>query len=304
MSIDIKFPSYFFINKLYKEFCGIQKSFKEAKYVIIGIPYENTITYRPGTKFAPSYIRDVSINIETYCLLSKMYFEDVDFYDIGDIDVVGIKIEEALRRISLVIEDIKRENKIPVCIGGEHSITYGIVRSIKPDTIICFDAHLDLRDEYPISIKYGHATIMRRIYEDLGIKNIIYIGSRAFSKEEFNFATKHDLKIFSMEEIDENKKDVINELSHIVNSSKKIYISVDMDVFDPSIAPGVGTPEPYGISFKDFLDIVKNILDKKVEGLDIVEVSPLYDNGLTSILASKIIFECVSLLYKKIKPKS
>jgi agmatinase len=303
MSTDFKFGSSFFINKLYKEFCGIQKSYKEAQYIIIGIPYETTVTYRPGTKFAPSYIREASTNIETYCILSKMYFEDVEFYDIGDIDVNGVKIEEALRRISMVIEDIKRENKFPVCIGGEHSITYGIVRSIKPDTLVIFDAHLDLRDEYPITIKYGHATVMRRIYEDLGIDNIIYIGSRAFSKEEFNFATKKGFKIFSSDEINENIKYIIDELSDLLNKSKRLYISVDMDVFDPSVAPGVGTPEPYGINFKDFLNIIKNVLDKRIEGFDIVETSPLFDNGISSVLAAKIIFECVSFLYKKSKTK-
>jgi len=292
----------FYTSKLSKEFGGIQKNFEEAKFIILGIPYDSTSTYRTGSRFAPSVIREASFNVETNGILSNDFLENVKFYDLGDLEVLGIEIKEALRRISLVIEELVEGNKIPVCIGGEHTITYGILRSIKSiDTLVIFDAHLDLRDEYPFGIKYGHATVFRRVYEDFRIPKIIYIGSRAWSKEEISYLKKHEnFKLITSFEIINNLKDAINRLKTFVSDSKNVYLSIDVDVFDISQAPGVSNPEAFGIFYNDFINMLKIILDLKILGIDLVEVCPNYDNGITSILASKILIECLTYLSNKL----
>lgn len=291
--------SFIYLNKLYKEFAGFQKSPQNAFFIILGIPLDITTTFRPGTRFAPSSIREASINIETYSFLANEYFESVNFYDAGDIDLTGIELKETLRRISLVIEDIYVSKKFPVVIGGEHTITYGIIKSLPIELLIIFDAHLDLRDEYPFGVKYGHATIMRRINEDLGISNFLFVGSRAWCKEEFDFTKGKKFKIITSNYIHSNLSLAIDEIKDYIKKFKRIYLSIDMDVFDPSFAPGVSNPEPYGLNIHEFFSILKEILSKKLIGIDLVEVTPNFDNGMTSILASKILFECLTYLQFK-----
>jgi agmatinase len=289
--------SQIYLTKAYKEFGGIQKSPRNALFIIVGMPYDSTTTFRPGTRFAPSAIREASINIETNSLLSTTFLEDVEFYDVGDLDLIGLDIREALRRITSISQEAVSMKKILLSIGGEHTITYGILKGMKFDTLFIFDAHLDLRDEYPAGVKYGHATVIRRIYEEFRPAKLFIIGARAFSKEERKFAENNNINILDIRYIKENFNECIKKIKGATENSSRIYISIDMDVFDPTYAPAVSNPEPFGLSLSEFLNLIKSMLSRKVVGVDLVEVSPLYDNGNTAILASKILLECMATIW-------
>ncbi len=289
--------SQIYLNKSYKEFAGIQKSLKNAYFIIVGMPYDSTTTYRPGARFATTAIREASLNIETNSILAKAFLEDVAFYDAGDLDIVALEVKEALRRITFLSEDVSNAKKVLVAIGGEHTITYGIAKGIKFDTIVIFDAHFDLRDEYPVGVRYGHATVVRRIYEDIRPPKMMLIGTRAFSKEEMEFVKDKEIKYIPSELIKEDLNSSIEKVRTFIKDSSKIYLSIDMDVLDPSVCPGVSNPEYYGLTLYEFFKLLKPILSRKIVGLDLVEVCPPYDNGITSLLASKILLECISTIW-------
>jgi len=292
------FPySQIYLTKANRDFAGLQKSPKNSYFVIVGMPYDSTTTFRPGTRFAPTSIRDASVNIETNSILSGIFLEDVDFFDAGDLDLIGMDVREALRRITSLSQEAYENKKILISIGGEHTITYAITRGLKFDSIFIFDAHLDLRDEYPLSVKYGHATVTRRICEDITPPNITIIGARAYSKEELEFAKKKEINVIDISKIKEDFQECINLIRKIVKESTRIYISIDMDAIDPSIAQGVSNPEPFGLSLFEFFKLLTPLLNKKVVGLDLVEVCPLYDNGSTSVLAAKILLESMATIW-------
>jgi|BEDMetMinimDraft_2_1075160.scaffolds.fasta_scaffold02183_8 agmatinase len=281
-----------------KEFGGIKKRVEDAKFVIFGVPYDATTTFRPGTRFAPSSIREASINIETVSILTKDYLEYVNFYDAGDLDVIGLDVKECLRRITTTIEDIVRSGRFPIMIGGEHTITYAAIKALRPDQIIIFDAHFDLRDEYPTGTKLSHATVSRRIYEDIGVKNIVYLGVRAWSKEEYDFLKNTDIHVYDILSLKYSFNEALNTIKNLTRNHEKVYISIDMDALDPSHAPGVSNPEPNGIYTHEIYPILKELINEKLIGMDIVEVCPSFDNGNTSILAAKILIECLTLWNK------
>ncbi len=289
--------SQIYLHKLFKEFAGIQKSLNDSYFVIVGMPYDSTTTYRTGARFAPSAIREASLNIETNSFLSKAFCEDVPFYDAGDLDLVALDVKEALRRITYVSEEINAAKKVIVGIGGEHTITYGIVKGLKFDTFVVFDAHLDLRDEYPFGIKYGHATVNRRIYEDLRPPKMMIIGVRAFSKEEISFAKKNEIKIIDVESIKEDPKYAMEKIRDFLKESFRVYLSIDSDVLDPSIAPAVSNPEPYGLTLGEFFTVLKPLLNRKVIGLDLVEVCPFFDSGITALTAARLLLECMTTIW-------
>ena len=168
-------------------FAGSQQAFETAKYVILGVPFDATSTYRSGAKFAPPAIRDASLNLEGYSFRSKVDVEELEIHDLGDLHVAG-DVELTLGRLALVAQDLFEESKIPVFIGGEHTITLGVVRSLGDDVaVVSFDAHLDLRDNY-LGLDVSHTTFMRRIKEDVKPSKILEIGTRAVCKEELDYA--------------------------------------------------------------------------------------------------------------------
>ncbi|MBS7629480.1 arginase family protein, partial [Candidatus Bathyarchaeota archaeon] len=164
-------------------FAGFTRSVDEARYVVVGIPYDRTSTYRSGSRFAPSKIREASANVETYSLRFGVDIENVPIFDAGDLNVVG-DISETLRRIQLIVKEIYTRSKVSIILGGEHTITYGSLQGFDGDVgVVDFDAHLDLRDEY-MGCRVSHATHMRRLAERFGPDRIVQVGTRAVSKEE------------------------------------------------------------------------------------------------------------------------
>ncbi len=273
-------------------FAGSERRFEDADYIIIGVPFDNTSSYRPGSRFAPRAIREASLNIEGFSFRTNKSIEDLRIHDAGDLNI-SLRIEETLRRLELITREIIEAGKTPVLIGGEHTLTIGSVKAIdKPFKLLCFDAHLDLRNEY-LDMKFSHATVIRRIYEtNKNLEGVIIVGARAACKEEIEYAEKKGIHIISSREIlNDNVKDSSSKINRLLEDAKALYLSLDMDVLDPAFAPAVQTPEPDGISTRQLLNMISEINLDRLVAFDITETTPPYDFGVTSAVAAKIIFE-------------
>ncbi len=282
-------------------FSGFQKSFEEADYVILGVPFDVTSTYRTGARFGPNAIRAASINIETYSFRSNVDVEDLRLHDIGDLHV-SADVEETLERLEKVAGEILEAGKTPVIMGGEHTITLGALKGLgdkaSKTAVVSFDAHLDLRDEF-MELKLSHTTFMRRINEQLKPAKIIEVGTRAVCKEELGYASKSGIEFVTAQQIrKEGVKHTLNVLKQKLSDVKSFYVSVDMDVLDPAYAPAVQNPEPDGLETPALLDILCGLLDERVVGFDVVEVAPNYDQGVSAIQAAKVVFEALCSIEK------
>ncbi len=277
-------------------FGGFQKNFEEADYVVVGVPFDSTSTYRSGARFAPPAIREASLNLETYSFRAGIDAEELRLCDLGDLHVVG-EVDETLRQLKLVTKEIFDAKKTPVIIGGEHTITLGAVQGIgKNFAIVSFDAHLDLRNEY-MGRTVCHTTFMRRINEKLKPEKILEVGTRAVCKEEFDYAKKVGIQYFTVQQIREDGLEkTLTKIEKILDECKKIYLTIDMDVLDPAFAPAVQNPEPDGLFGHTFFDILSKVCEYPVVAFDLVEVAPHYDQGITAIQAAKTIYEVLCYL--------
>lgn len=280
-------------------FSGYQRSFSEADYVILGVPFDVTSTYRTGARFGPTAIREASLNIESYSFSSGVDVEDLRMHDLGDLHVTG-DAEETLKRLEKVVTELLDEKKTPVLIGGEHTITLGSTRAFKKQNcaIISFDAHLDLRNEY-MNLKTSHTTFMRRINEQVKPKRLIEIGTRAVCKEELSYAKKAGTSYFTANQIrSEGVDDVLEKISSLIADVKQIYLTIDLDVLDPAFVPAVQNPEPNGLCSHMFYDLLAGLVDERVAVFDVVEVAPNYDNGNSAVQAARTIFEVLCHIEK------
>ncbi len=258
--------------------------YEKSKYVVLGVPFDSTVSFRPGCRFGPDRIREFFYQLETYDIETGLDFEDIDVYDGGNLSF-ETNTEYIIKKIRRIVSEIVSDKKIPVLLGGEHTITLGGIKGLLEEDneffYIVFDAHLDMRDEYPLGSTLTHATVNRRIIEEIGEENILVIGVRAFSKEEYKFVKEHNIRVYPVD----------HEIDLSILKNRSVYVSIDLDVLDPSIAPGVGNPEPLGMSLKELLSFLKYIGEhSNVRVIDIVELNPVYDiNGLTTAVASKIL---------------
>jgi len=273
-------------------FSGKSTPYKDAVYVVIGVPYDRTSTYRSGSRFAPSAIREASANIETFSMRAAVDVEDLKICDAGDMNVTDDPAE-TIERIRLLVHQVVSDGKIPVILGGEHTVSLGGVRALVGTDVVSFDAHMDLRNEYngdPLS----HASVMRRISEHVGLDRIVQIGTRAVCKEELEFSKR----ISYISAIDLHRNTVersLDVLRKILDGRQDLYVTVDMDVLDPAYAPAVGNPEPDGLSPSILLSLLQEVCKKNVMAIDLAEVTPHYDSGATAVQAAKVLFE--SLCY-------
>lgn len=273
-----------------KPFSESKKTYESAEIILSGIPLDVSASFRQGVKFAPSHIREISWHIEDYNYLTDENILDVPFFDAGNLILSG-DLNNNFNEIKSQIKKILEDRKIPVCVGGEHLISLPIIESLHqsyPDLyVIVFDAHTDLSDEYR-KMKISHASVMRLVYDILGDGRIFMFGTRTGTKEDKEFLNE---KIFSSP-----NPPVIELLEKI--KDKPVYISIDVDVLDPSIAPGVSTPELGGWSFNDLYKTIR-MLDtlNKITGVDIVEICPPYDpSEITSLIGAKLLREVLFLL--------
>ncbi len=287
-------------------FSGLQKPFEEAKYVVFGVPFDVTSSYRIGARFGPAAIRQASLNIETYSFRSGEDVEGLALHDVGDLHVSGDP-KKTVDMLKLVVEDIVAAGKMPVAIGGEHTITLGIMKGVgakaKKTAIVSFDAHLDLRKEF-LGLKLSHTTFMRLINEEVKPAKIIEVGTRSVCQDELKYAKKAGIEFFSTQQIKkEGTQKIIEQLKQKLEPYENIYLTVDMDVLDPAFAPAVQNPEADGITTSDLLDIVCALCDKRVVGFDVLEIAPVYDQGISAVAAAKVMFEMLCQLEKAQKLK-
>ena len=276
-------------------FIGCDAEYDESKTVIFGAPFDSTTSYRPGTRFASSAMRNDSFGIETYSPYQDKDILDARIFDGGDLELCFGNPESALSDIYDLTKKILSDEKLPLMIGGEHLVTLGAVRAAAekyPElNIIHFDAHADLRDDY-LGQKLSHACVMRRCHEILGDGRIFQFGIRSGDREEFYWGKNHVYtNKFNFDGLDE----VVLSLK-----GKPVYFTLDLDVLDPSCFPGTGTPEAGGVSFNELMWAVKKLTALNVVGIDVNELSPMLDqSGASTALACKLLREILLYFYKE-----
>jgi agmatinase len=263
----------------------------EAEFVIFGVPYDATQSFKPGSRFAPTAIREASWNLENYSLYFNFNLDFAKICDAGNVNVDG-SFDRILRNVEEFLSKVDLNRQIPIALGGEHSITYAILKALSSKldlSSICyvvFDAHFDLRDEFDDN-PFNHACTTRRIFE-LGVGKVIQIGVRSGTGEEKAFAEENDMAVYYSWDVSEG---IFEEIDSIVGD-RMVYLSIDMDAFDPAFAPGVSTPEPFGLNPTIMLKFFERF-SGKIFALDVVEVVPDSDR-ITQTLSAKLVFEFIA----------
>ena len=283
------------LNKNIQTFIACDSEYEDSSIVLFGAGFDGTTSFRPGTRFAPSAIRNESFGIETYSPYQDKDMTDYKFFDSGDLELPFGSVSRTLADISVRTSAILSDGKIPFMIGGEHLVTFGSVMAVKDEYedlyIIHFDAHADLRDDY-LGQKLSHACVLRRCHELVGDGHIFQFGIRSGDREEFVFAEEHTyMNKFSFD----NLEKTVQELK-----GKNVYFTLDLDVLDPSVFPGTGTPEAGGVSFDELRKAVTLVCSElNIVGCDVNELSPVYDQtGVSTAVACKIIREMLLALSK------
>lgn len=264
----------------------------EPVATVFGIPFDSTHSYKPGCRFGPDVIRDAFNNIEIFHPQFGIDLESVNIEDLGN-TTHTVLASEMIDMVGKITKELVAKKRQLFILGGEHSITYGTYMSFPKETgYVVFDAHYDLRDEYA-NIKLSHAAYLRRIVEQRGADNILHVGARAFVKEELEFLKEHNIKTISDRQVREGEGPQI--LKDFASSFDSVYTSFDLDVLDPAYAPGVGNPEAAGMTSRELFDLIYSLENKKVTGVDIVELNPQYDNGATASIAAKIMSTLIAM---------
>ena len=285
------------IEKNIVNFIGCDAEYEEADIVIFGAPFDSTTSFRPGTRFAGGAIRNDSYGLEVYSPYQHKELIENKVCDCGDLELAIGSSERVLEQIQECAAEILKDKKLPFLIGGEHLVTLGSVRAAAeryPDMhIIHFDAHTDLRQDY-LGVELSHACVIRRCWELLGDGRIHQFGIRSGEKEEFDWAKNGhtDFHPFTLDGLE----DVIRELE-----GKPVYFTVDLDVMDPSVFPGTGTPEPGGIDFLTAMQGVTQVCKRvNLIGCDVNELCPPCDpTGASTAAACKIIREMLIALVNR-----
>lgn len=283
------------MNPNIMNFIAAEADFDEARAVIFGAPFDGTTSFRPGTRFGPGAIRAESDGIETYSPYQNKDLEDIAVFDSGDLLLPFGNTEAVLEEICARTAEILEAGKMPVMLGGEHLVTLGAVRAMiqkYPELhIIHFDAHTDLRDDY-LGERLSHATVIRRCHDLLGDGRIHQFGIRSGERAEWDFAFAHtDFHPF-------NVKDVLDVVLAL-GSDVPVYVTLDLDVLDPSLFCGTGTPEAGGVFFQDLEEALLALEALNVVGFDMNELSPHYDaSGVSTAVACKVLREML-LAYVK-----
>ncbi len=282
------------MNKNVQTFLTCDAEYTEAQAVLFGAPFDGTTSFRPGTRFGPSAIRNESFGIETYSPYCDKDLTDYSVYDGGDLELPFGNTERVLQQIEDYTDQLLTDHKRFVMLGGEHLVTLGALRAVVkryPDLhIIHLDAHTDLRDEY-LGENLSHSTVIRQAWELVGDRKIHQFGIRSGEKNEFEFAQAHtNLRKFDLAGFEQTVAQLNNQ---------PVYFTLDLDVLDSSVFCGTGTPEAGGVTFKELIDAVLQLNRLNIVGSDIVELSPHYDqSGASTAVACKITREILLQLLK------
>ncbi|RLG11894.1 agmatinase [Candidatus Pacearchaeota archaeon] len=271
----------------------------QARVALIPAPLDLTTSWKKGTKEAPLEILKVSSNLEFFDEDTFTEPQKILGFFTFPIPELPFHLEGALDKISQMVTEAIKKNQFPIVIGGEHTVTLGVLKALKkkyPELkILHLDAHCDLRDTY-LETSINHATVMRRIYE-MGFQ-FLSVGIRTICKEEYEFLKNSNIPIIWAQEFKLSPQESLAKIEEFIKNSP-VYLTLDIDVLDPSIAPGVGTPEPGGLNWEELLQILKLVVKYNLIGMDLVEVMPLSCHQITEYIASKIIFKISAFLASK-----
>ena len=270
-----------------KNWMGENKDYNSSDIVMLGLPFDGTVSYRPGSRFAPEHIRLASWGLEEYSPYFDKHLEDCNFHDAGDLEFPLGNTEKSLDLIEKNVEEIYRDNKRVFGIGGEHLVTLPEIKAVskfyKDLAIVHFDAHTDLREEY-LGEQLSHSAVIRHSGNIVGFENLKQIGIRSGMKDEFQLMKKYNTRATKYDDLDTLK-------------SKPIFVTVDLDVLDTSIMPGTGTPEVGGLTFNELLGWFKYLKEFNIVGADVVELAPDYDSsGASTAVATKVIRELLMIM--------
>ncbi len=277
------------LNKNVVTFIGCDADYEDAEIVLFGAPFDSTTSYRPGTRFASQTMRNESFGLETYSPYQDRDLTDYAIFDSGDLELPFGNSESALNEIEERAAIILNDGKLPFMIGGEHLVTLGSVRAVLkqyPDLhIVHFDAHTDLRDEY-LGVKLSHASVIRRCWDLMGDGRIHQFGIRSGDRPEFRWAEEGHVNLHKFD---------FSGLKQTVESlkGKPVYLTLDLDVLDPSVFPGTGTPEFGGVTFMELLQALHTVISEcQVVACDVNELCPPLDvTGASTAAACKIVRE-------------
>ena len=265
-----------------RNWMGQNPDYASSDIIMLGMPFDGTVSYRPGSRFAPEQIRLASWGLEEYSPYFDKHLEDCNFHDAGDLEFPLGNTKKSLDVIRQNVEEIYKDGKRVFGIGGEHLVTLPEIQAISKYVdnlaIVHFDAHTDLREEY-LGEPLSHSAVIRHSAEIIRFENLKQIGIRSGMKEEFELMKKYNTLIHEHKELD-------------VFKDKNIFITVDLDVLDTSIMPGTGTPEVGGLDFNQLVGWFKYLSQFNIIGADVVELAPDYDaSGASTAVATKVIRE-------------
>ncbi|MDD1769376.1 MAG: agmatinase [Methanomassiliicoccales archaeon] len=276
-------------------FADANASFDGAKFIICGVPFDRTTSYRAGARMAPNAIRQASYNFETYLFEHDVDLSDVPINDMGNVEECGSP-EEMVDIVGGIVKNIVNAGKFPVFMGGEHTTTIPVVGAFDDIGVISIDAHLDYRESY-LGMKYSHACVTRRIAEHLGRENVLVFGVRSISAEEKGDDMPEYVDSFTIREVgvEDSFKRALATMHR-----KRIFLTLDVDGIDPAFAPATGTPEPFGLTPLEVKKCI-GILGERLVGFDVTEVCPPYDEGNTAALAARMMREVIAVAWKNMK---
>lgn len=270
-------------------FLETRRQFEDGAVCLMGVPYDGTTSFRPGTRFGPSAIRTASVGLETYSPEQDRDYTNRTVVDLGDLEVSHGAATPVMSQVRQAVRLLLEAGGVPLILGGEHSITAAAVEAFAERfedlVVVQFDAHADLRDGY-LGESYSHAAAMRRSLASLKDGSLLQVGIRSGTREEFaEMRTSKRL-------ITPNPDALAAALASF--GSRPIYLTVDLDVFDPSSLPGTGTPEPGGIDWHTFAALLRSLPAGRIVGADVMELAPQLDpTGVSSVLAAKVAREII-----------
>jgi len=280
-------------SELYLSGGGAGWEGREPKLRYFGVPYEATTSFRPGCRFGPRAFREALMNVEVYSPSRDLDLEEHGVKDLGDFRAYGEFQGMRAALAGLCAELLAEEGGPLLMVGGEHLITLAALGAMRAEALLVLDAHLDLREEL-LGLRYSHGTFLRRLIEERPGLEVVHVGSRAASRQEWDYAKAAKIRLYPLRALDEGAPARLrDELSRY----KELYLSIDLDVFDPSEAPGVGNPEAGGLRFRELPAVLDALVGTRVRFFDIVELCPPYDaSGITACLAAKLAVEVAARL--------
>jgi len=270
-----------------RNWMGQNNNYEKSNIIMLGLPFDGTVSYRPGSRFAPEQIRLASWGLEEYSPVFDKHLEDVNFHDAGDLEFPLGNTYKSLELIRKNVEEIYKDSKKVLGIGGEHLVTLPEIQAIskfyKDLAIVHFDAHTDLREEY-LGEEMSHSAVIRHCSRIVNPENIKQIGIRSGMKEEWEFMAKYNTLCHRYSDLDCLK-------------NKHLFVTVDLDCLDPSVMPGTGTPESGGMLFNELIGWFEYLKDFNIIGADVVELAPDYDtSGVSTAVATKVIRELLMIM--------